>query len=421
MPFVIQPFCNAYLANGERRVDVILKVHAALGHSNGAGGPLEYGILLDSSGSMSEHGRMAAAKLAARGAIARIPDGVIFFVVSFDSSATVIFRAAVSSAKTRADADRAVARIEADGGTSMASVLIAADGQFSRNDQSVRVSQLFTDGANGDHDGVLEQTLTKIKGRFQCECRGIGADWQPKQLLQIAEALLGTAKGVASGADMAADLHDTFASAAARRAADVKLRLIVPPKMASVTAIKQMSPTIIDLTRQGVAVDDRTYDYPTGAWSDEERDFQVVLQLKQAGAVGEQLRVARTAIVVGDTVEDQPAITVTWSADDRLTALIDPQVAHYSGQAELADATREGFDALAKGNTQLATVRLGRAIQLAQDSGNEDATRRLAKVVDVVDASQGTVRLRAGVQKTDLLDAEVGATRTVRRAPSKPA
>ena len=61
MPFVIHPFCNAYLANGERRVDVILKVHATLGHSNGAGGPLEYGILLDSSGSMSEQGRMAAA------------------------------------------------------------------------------------------------------------------------------------------------------------------------------------------------------------------------------------------------------------------------------------------------------------------------------------------------------------------------
>ena len=57
-------------------------------------------------------------------------------------------------------------------------------------------------------------------------------------------------------------------------------------------------------------------------------------------------------------------------------------------------------------------------MQLAQDSGNDDATRRLAKVVD---ATEGTVRLRAGVQKTDLLDAEVGATRTVRRAPPKSA
>jgi von Willebrand factor type A C-terminal domain/von Willebrand factor type A domain len=421
MPFVIQPFCNAFLANGERRVDVILKVHATLGQSNTAGGPLEYGILLDNSGSMSEHGKMAAAKLAARGAIARIPDGVVFFVVSFDSSAKVISKAAVSSAKTRADADRAVARIEADGGTSMAAALIAADGQFGGNDRAVRVSQLFTDGENGDQDGVLEETLGALKGRFQCECRGIGVGWQPKQLLQIAEALLGTAKGVATGEAMAADLRDTFASAAARRAADVKLRLIVPPKMASIITLRQMSPTIIDLTRQGIAVDDRTHDYPTGAWSDEERDFQVVLELKQAGAVGEQLRVARTAIVLGDAVEDQPAVTVTWSADDSLTALIDPQVAHYSGQAELAAATREGFDALAKGNTQLATVRLGRAMQLAQESGNDDATRRLAKVVDVVDATRGTVRLRAGVQKTDLLDAEDGATRTVRRAHSKPA
>jgi hypothetical protein len=37
----------------------------------------------------------------------------------------------------------------------------------------------------------------------------------------------------------------------------------------------------------------------------------------------------------------------------------------------------------------------------------------------VIDAEHGTVRLRTGVQKSDLLDAEVGATRTVRRSPAK--
>ena len=58
-------------------------------------------------------------------------------------------------------------------------------------------------------------------------------------------------------------------------------------------------------------------------------------------------------------------------------------------------------------------------MKLAQESGNEEATRRLGKVVDVVDADKGTVKLRSGVQKSDLLDAEVGATRTVRRPPAK--
>jgi hypothetical protein len=214
-------------------------------------------------------------------------------------------------------------------------------------------------------------------------------------------------------------LRDTFAHAQALRAANVRLRFIVPPKMASVVSVRQMSPTIVDLTGQAIAQDDRTFDYPTGAWGTEERDYHIVLEMKQAGAVGEQLRVARTAVAIGDKVEDQPAITVTWSDDDRQTTLIDPQVAHFTGQAELAEAQREGFAALDRGDAQTATVKLGRAIQLAQQSGNDEATVRLKKIVDVVDADQGTVRLRAGVNKADLLDAEVSATRTVRRAPAK--
>jgi hypothetical protein len=420
MQFSLQPFCNAFLEDGARRVDVILTVHAVeTGGAPLAKGPLEFGIVIDCSGSMSENGKMAAAKLAARGAIARIPSGVVFFVIAFNGRAHLVARATAASDSTRASASRAVASIEADGGTSMASGLEAASAQFSSRPDAIRVCQFYTDGDNGDQAGVLEDVLKDLRGRFQCECRGIGDDWKPPQLLQIAEALMGTAKLVASGDEIAADLKETFDHASARRAPDVKLRLVVPPKMASIVRVQRVSPTVIDLTKDGIAVDERTFDYPTGAWSAEERDFHVVIEMKQAGAIGEQMRIARTALVIGDKVEDQPAVTVTWSNDARMTTRIDPQVAHYTGQAELATATREGFEALEKGNAQEATVKLGKAMKLAQESGNEEATRRLGKVVDVVDAGKGTVKLRSGVQKSDLLDAEVGATRTVRRSPAK--
>ena len=420
MQFSLQPFCNAYLEDGNKRIDVIMTVRAVETRtSTQARGPLEFGIVIDCSGSMSEKGKMAAANLAARGAIARIPDGVVFFVIAFNHQAHLVVNATAATEATRASASKAVAAIEANGGTSMASGLNAADQQFSARPDSVRVCQFYTDGDNGDRPGVLEGLLTDLRGRYQCECRGIGDDWKPTQLLQIAEALMGTAKLVASGADIAADLKETFDHAAARKAANVKLRLIVPPKMASIVRVQRVSPTVIDLTKDGIAIDDRTFDYPTGAWSAEERDFHVVIEMKQAGAIGEQMRITRTALVIGERIEDQPAVTVTWSNDARMTTRIDPQVAHYTGQADLANATREGFEALEKGNTQEATVKLGKAMKLAQDSGNEEATRRLGKVVDVVDADNGTVRLRSGVQKADLLDAEVGATRTVRRSPAK--
>lgn len=420
MQFSLQPYCNAFLEEGSRRVDVIVTVRAV--DSDGMARttqPLEFGIVIDCSGSMSSNGRMAAAKLAARSAIARIPDGVIFFVVAFNDQARIVAEAVPASEASRASASRGVAMIEAGGGTSMARALYAADEQFSSKPDAVRVCQFYTDGDNGDQPGVLETILNDVRGRFGCECRGIGEDWKPVQLLQIANALMGTARLVSSGDDIAADLKQTFEQAAARRAADVKLRLIVPPRMASIMKLQRVSPTVIDLTREVIAIDDRTFDYPTGAWGVEERDFHVVIEMKQAGAVGEQMRILRTALVVGDKVEDQPAVTVTWSDDVRMTTRIDPQVAHYTGQAELAAATREGFAALEKGDALKATVKLGRAISLAQASGNDEATRRLGKVVDVIDAEHGTVRLRTGVQKSDLLDAEVGATRTVRRSPAK--
>lgn len=61
-----------------------------------------------------------------------------------------------------------------------------------------------------------------------------------------------------------------------------------------------------------------------------------------------------------------------------------------------------------------ATLRLGRALQLAQQSGDEETTRRLRQVVDVVDEAAGTVRLRRGAEKAAVMDLDVGSTRTVR-------
>ena len=58
----------------------------------------------------------------------------------------------------------------------------------------------------------------------------------------------------------------------------------------------------------------------------------------------------------------------------------------------------------------------GRAAKLAHDSGNEETTRRLAKVVDIVDAGEGTVRLKNAVNKADEMDLDLGSTRTARAA-----
>jgi hypothetical protein len=107
-------------------------------------------------------------------------------------------------------------------------------------------------------------------------------------------------------------------------------------------------------------------------------------------------------------------VVATWTDDEALSARINAQVAHYTGQEELASAIQEGLEARAAGHLDEATKHLGRAAKLAQDSGNDGATQRLAKVVDIVDADLGTVRLKAKIDKADEMDLDLGSTRTSR-------
>ena len=64
-----------------------------------------------------------------------------------------------------------------------------------------------------------------------------------------------------------------------------------------------------------------------------------------------------------------------------------------------ATAIQEGLAAKASGDDDTATAKLGRAVQLAKETGNDEATSRLKKVVDVEDPETGTVRLKRDVSK----------------------
>jgi hypothetical protein len=103
-----------------------------------------------------------------------------------------------------------------------------------------------------------------------------------------------------------------------------------------------------------------------------------------------------------------------WSNDDTLTTRINPEVAHYTGQTELADAIQEGLAAKAIGDDATATAKLGRAVQLAAETGNDEATAKLKKVVDIDDPNAGTVRLRRGVDKLDEMALDTASTKTTR-------
>ena len=122
----------------------------------------------------------------------------------------------------------------------------------------------------------------------------------------------------------------------------------------------------------------------------------------------------RRQLVVRDQVVSQGLVKARWSNDDALTTRIDPAVAHYTGQAELAEVIQEGLAAKAAGDEATATTKLGRAVALAAETGNDEATSKLRKVVDIEDAETGTVRLKRGINKLDEMALDTASTKTTR-------
>ena len=419
MQFQVDTFFNPYLPAGTSRTDAIVTVTASGDGQAGAmaapaGGVV--GLILDVSGSM-EGDRIVAVKHATRKAIELLDESAFFFVVAFSNYPTRVFGLAQATAANKAAADAQVRRLEARGRTDMSLGLNMALEEFSKKPDAIRYALFLTDGKNDQEDEQpLQAALQKCEGVFQCDCRGVGTDWQPHQLRVIADRLLGTARIIAEPAGMEEDFRAAIQGALGRAVGDVRLRLWTP-KSAHIIACKQMSPEIAVLTDRFAQVDGQTRDYPTGAWGGESRDYYVAIELT-AGDVGDEMLGCRASIVHGPPgaeikVTGAPVVA-TWTDDEALSARINSQVAHYTGQEELAEAIQTGLEANARGDVDTATKMLGRAAKLAHESGNEDTTRRLSKVVDIVDADGGTVRLKSKVNKADEMDLDLGSTRTAR-------
>src|SRR5258708_39931707 len=109
------------------------------------------------------------------------------------------------------------------------------------------------------------------------------------------------------------------------------------------------------------------------------------------------MRAAWIKVVVGDAVEASGNVLAEWTDDEALSTRINPHVAHYTGQAELASAIQEGLQARKDGDVEVATARLGRAVKLATEAGNQAISALPGQGVDVEDPAAGTVRLKQNV------------------------
>ncbi len=414
MNFTIETFLNQYLSPGGTRADAVFTL-AAQGGAAPARIQRVVGLIADKSGSMSGE-KMEALKHALRVAVDQMDAGTEAFVIAFDLQPRLVLDITRMDEAGRRAAHAAIQRMEAAGGTVMSAALSMARSVFQQRPGALCQAIMLTDGQNDLSDrAALARALQACAGVFQADCRGVGTDWSPAQLREIAGHLLGTVALVANPAQLAQDFRDTLAAAMGKSVADVRLRLWMP-KNTRLVAIKQAFPTEIDLTGKLVPVDARAVDVPLGAWGEGTQDYFATFDVTPL-AVGEQMLVCRPSLVWRDPAGGEVSapggnVTVTWSQDPGLTTRIDAQVAHYSGQAEKARAIQDGLEAMERHDEATATLHLGRALQLAEQSGDAETTRRLREVVQS-DAG-GTLQLRRGAEKVAVMDLDVASTRTVR-------
>ncbi|WP_055717407.1 vWA domain-containing protein [Streptomyces torulosus] len=434
--FSVDVYQNEYLPEDGREVNAIVTVSATGGgtvgsavtaphlYSPGQGPSAAVAIMVDCSGSMDyPPTKMRNARDATAAAIDTLRDGVHFAVIDGTHVAREVYpgggRLAVADPATRDQAKQALRRLSAGGGTAIGTWLRLADRLLASADVEIRHGILLTDGRN-EHESPedLRAALDACAGRFTCDARGVGTDWEVKEVTAIASALLGTADIVADPAALSADFTQIMEATMGKEVADVALRLWTPVGT-QIKFVKQVAPTVVDLTDRRTEAGPRAGDYPTGSWGDESRDYHVCVEVPPA-SLGQEMLAARVSLVIpqsdgsAQNLGAQGLVKAVWTDDMAASTSINPQVAHYTGQAELAQVIQQGLDARKAGDIDGATAKLGRAVQLASASGNADTAKLLAKVVDVVDAATGTVRLKAKVTEADEMTLETRSTKTVR-------
>ena len=424
--FTVKIDQNKYLPEGGREVHAIVSVEASTGGGAASARPAAKAsevIIIDTSGSMSyPETKLRSAIAAAQVAIDTLRDGVDFAVISGSNTASMVFPRngglVTADQKTKAEAKRALSALKAYGGTAIGSWLRLADQLFD-GVQGIRHAILLTDGKN-QHESPeeLDAVLSRCEGRFVCDCRGVGTDWEVAELRKIASALLGSVDIVADPAGLVADFQAMTEAAMGKAVADVALR-VWTPQTATLRFVKQVMPSVEDLTGRRVDSAPQAGDYPLGAWGDESRDYHICVEVPP-GEVGKELRAAWVKLVVPGGPGEEAQVLATgnvlahWTDDEAQSTRINPRVAHYTGQAELAAAIQEGLQARKDGDLDTATARLGRAVVLADEAGNDAITAMLRKVVDVIDPATGTVRLKRHIDKADEMELDTRSSKTVR-------
>jgi von Willebrand factor type A domain len=389
---------DPYLPADATDVDALVTITGAPSGAVPSGSDHALVIIVDASGSMDwPPGKLRAAKRAASKAVETLRAGTSFAVIAGTADARQIYPDSGLALASPAAAQAALAAIRGlkpNGGTAIGRWLTLADLLLRGSAATVRHAILLTDGKNeSESPEVFSQALRACEGHFRCDCRGIGEGWVADELAAIASALLGTALDVARTDDLEADFLNITREAAGRQLAETSLRVWVPYG-ARLRYLRQVHPTIEDLTGRGSAVDGQTTDFPAGAWGPEVREYQLGIGGLDPVIEDEPSWAGRVDLVQRDAELASEPVFAHWTEDYSLYTQTSRALAQSMGQTELARAINDGARALRSGDLDAARDQLGQAVRLAHAAGDDTKLGLLRTLVTVEDAAAGAVVLR---------------------------
>jgi hypothetical protein len=415
-----------FLAEGDTAMHAILTVTARGGPGPRPATAAEV-LLVDCSSSMRHpHTKIEEAKRAAAAAIDVLPDGVLFAVVRGTELATMVYphdnRLVVASAETRGAARQEVAHLAAYGGTAMGRWLDRAKWLFAEHADAVCHAILLTDGRNqSESHEALVSVLNSCEGLFVCDARGVGDGWVPDELAEIVKVLRGGADSVVEDRKLTEDFRELIGAALTKVLPEVRLR-IGTMDYSSLRFVKQVRPHEYDLTDRCRPAGDGEVVLSLGSFSGaESRDYHVRVdldpELEPRYDEDRQLAWAGVEPVAGARTDGPAAVLGRWTHDPAQPTLVHPMVLQYTAQAELSEALTAGGDALAANRPDDAERAWGAAVRLATEQGNEEILGRLRRVVDVLDAGAGQVRLHPDAGLSAILNVLISRVSRIGQDP----
>lgn len=428
----VVPDMNMYLKKDATVLEAAFTL-APQGFDGASAAPVDQNVIFlgDVSGSMVQPAaKLDFMKKAMVEGIQLLPTSAWFAVVTFSDEARPVQELCQATDANKRAAITKVNKIQAEYGTQMSKGLDIALREHSKRPKAAGSCIMLTDGQNNDTDeSPLDRALARYieeakKGSvLQVHARGVGKDFSFPQVKKIGTATKGEApEYIAEPAELVANFAQLIEQAKSNTVTDVRLN-VWTPKIVQLRACKKTIPSILDL--MGTEITDTTSgvlkSFPLGAMSSEQAEYYLEFGL-QPKPVRQQASAGWVSVSFmynGQRIESERFIVKTeWTDENDLRSTrIAKGVARAKGDVDLYENIEEGLKALGKGQTDVATQKLGAAAKIAHSKGDAEMTKKLAAICDIQDAASGTVRLKQGAKdnKDATLRLEAASVRTAKR------